>query len=252
MAEEVKKPEAEPAKPAPEKTEVKPEEKKPTEVKPEEKKAEPEKTIEEMKGDEKPAAPNMVPESAFLGEKKARKAAEKELKALRDLVEGGGSKSEISASIAELAEEHDIDKNFLQKFASAIKAETEKELDEKYSSRFESKDKQEKFDTIFNKAYQVALERAPEYKDLANSSVIKSLSVLPENAKKTLTQILEETYGNAVSGKRTIEHTSPGGGKDPEPLNFEKARKDSKYFDEVMADPALKKEYNKLMLEKGF
>lgn len=251
MAEEVKKPETEPEKTVPEKTDEKPAEKT-GEVPKEEKKEEPEKTIEEMKGDEKPTAPNMVPESAFLGEKKARKAAEKELKALRELVEGGGSKSEISASIAELAEEHDIDKNFLQKFASAIKAETEKELDEKYSSRFESKEKQEKFDDIFGKAYQKALERAPDFKDIANANVIKSLSVLPENAKKTLTQLLEETYGNAISGKRTIETTNPGGGKEPEPLNFDKARRDPKYFDEVMADPKLKAEYNEQMLQKGF
>jgi len=196
--------------------------------------------------------PNMIPESVFLGEKKARKAAERELKALKASIEGGATAKEISADIAEIADEHNIDPVFLQKLAASIKAQTEKDLDDKLSSKLSAKEKSENFDTAFNKAYQVAMERAPEFKNLANSDVIKTLSMQPQNSKKTISQLLEETYGNALSGKRTIETTKPGGGKDPEPLDFARASKDIEYFKEVMADPKKKAQYNEQMLKKGF
>lgn len=205
--------------------------------------------IEEAIPEEKP---NMIPESVFLGEKKVRKAAEKELKALKASIEGGATAKEISADIAEIADEHNIDPVFLQKLAASIKAQTEKDLDDKFSSKLNAKEKSENFETAFNKAYQVAIERAPEFKDLANSDVIKTLSMQPQNSKKTISQLLEETYGNALSGKRTIETTKPGGGKDPEPLDFARASKDIEYFKEVMADPKKKAQYNELMLKKGF
>lgn len=205
--------------------------------------------IKEATPEEKP---NLIPESVFLGEKKARKAAEKELKALKESIEGGATAKEISSDIAEIADEHNIDKVFLQKLASSIKTQTEKELDEKYSSKLGGKEKAESFETAFNKAYKVALERGPEFEKIANPDVIKTLSMQPENSKKTLSKILEETYGNALSGKRTIETTTPGGGKDPEPLDYIKAQKDTNYFNEVMGNPKLKAQYNELMLKKGF
>lgn len=193
---------------------------------------------------------NVIPESVFLGEKKARKAAERELKALKESIESGATKVEISESIADLAEEHDLDPKFLQKFASTIKAETEKDLEAKFGSKVD--EKQEKFEVVFNKAYDTAMERAPEFKTMANPEVIKQLSLLPQNAKKTLSQILEETYGNALQGKRTIETTSPGGGKEPAPLDFAKAQRDTEYFKEIMANPKLKAQYNEQMIKKGF
>lgn len=201
--------------------------------------------------DDKPKE-NLIPESVFLGEKKARKALEKEVKALKEMIEAGGTKEEISEDIAEIAEEHNVDKGFLQKLASSIKKNAEKELDEKYSSKFSEKEKKENFELAFSKAYNVAMDRAPEFASIANMDVIKTLSLQPQNAKKTISQLLEETYGNALTGKRTIEKTTPAGGKDPEPLDFARASKDIEYFKEVMADPKKKAQYNELMLKKGF
>lgn len=211
-----------------------------------------EKTMGEMVEETVPEKKsNMIPESVFLSEKSARKAAEKELKTLKQQIESGATKEEISDSIAEIAEEHDIDKKFLQKLASTIKAEAEKDLDAKYSSQLADKGK-EKFETVFNKALDVALERAPEFKSIANIEVVKSLASLPQNANKNLTQILEETYGNAIQGKRTIETTTPGGGKEPEPLDVNRAARDTEYFKEVMSNPKLKAQYNDQMLKRGF
>ncbi len=195
---------------------------------------------------------NLIPESVFLGEKKARKALEKEVKDLKALIESGATKEEISEDISAIAEEHNVDKVFLQKLASSIKKTAEKELNDKFSEKFDKKEKNENFETAFTKAYATAIERAPEFVEIANTEVIKTLSLQPQNAKKTISQLLEETYGNALTGKRTIEKTVPGGGKDPEPLDFAKASKDIEYFKQVMADPKLKAQYNEQMLKKGF
>lgn len=196
--------------------------------------------------------PELEYDKAYFAEKKARKVAERELKALKEQIEGGATKKEISESIAEIADEHNIDPEFLQKLASSIKAEAEKDIDAKYAAKFEGKEKENKFETAFKSQYDIAMERAPEFKAIANPDVIKSLAILPQNAKKTLSQILEETYGNAITGKRTIETTSPGGGKEPEPLDMKRAEKDIEYFKEVMADPKKKAQYNEAMLKRGF
>lgn len=206
---------------------------------------EPQKTIGEM--GEIPQ-PKVVEEHVFVAEKKARKAAERELKALKKSIESGATAVEISEEMAEISEEYDIDPSFLQRFAAGIKAETERELEAKFGQKAGA----EKFDTAFDNALRVALERGPEFSKLVNPEVIKSLARLPQNSNKTVSQLLEETYGNALTGKRTIETTTPGGGKDPEPLDFDKARKDNSYFNEVMKNPKLKKEYNEEMLKRGF
>lgn len=215
-------------------------------------------TISEMLGDkpEKVEDPKTIGLDKFLHEKKERKALEKEVKDLRKLIEEGGNKEEISESLSELSEEYpDVDPKFLQKLAKTIKAETEKGFEEKLSSKFkpiEEKERGEKLKTVFNKNYTEAIETMPEYKKVVNENVIFKLSLLPENGDKTFVELIEETYSNALGGKRTLNTTTPGGGKEPEPLDVARAARDGEYFKQVMADPKLKEAYNRQMLLKGF
>lgn len=211
---------------------------------------EPEQTMGDMVKETEPA-PRVVDEHVFVAEKKARKAAERKLKDLEDAIANGGSAkeiAEISDDINDLAEEFDVDPKFLAKLTATLKSGVAKDLEQEKTQQKQK----ENFDTAFAKAYNVALERAPEFVSIANTDVIKTLSLQPQNQGKTLSQILEETYGNAVSGKRTIETTTPNGGKDPEPLDMARASKDIEYFKEVMADPKKKAQYNEAMLKKGF
>lgn len=206
-------------------------------------------TIGEMAGEE--PAPRVVDEHIFVAEKKARKQAERELKALKKSIEEGATPQEISDNIADISEEYDIDPNFLSKLVSNIKEETTRELEAKMNSKFGDKDKTDKFETAFTNAFKVALERGPEFQSIANPEIIKTLAKLPQNSKKTVSQLLEETYGNALTGKRTIETTTPGGGKDPEPLDLKRAEQDIEYYKQVMADPKKKAQYNAHMLARG-
>lgn len=195
---------------------------------------------------------NLIPESVFLGEKKARKAAEKELKALKESIEQGATRSEVSDDIDTLSEEFGVDKSFLKKFAQTIEAKTKKSIEEVTTAKLTAKESAEKFEQAFNTTWEKSLERAPEFATIANKEIIKQLALLPQNAKKTLTQIIEDTYSNVLPGKRTIETTTPGGGKDPEPLDFNRAKTDTEYFKTIMADPEMKKKYNHQMLYSGF
>lgn len=191
----------------------------------------------------------------YVKERTARQQAEKDLADLKSKIESGATNNEVNDDIDALAKEHDIDKDFLNKLVKTIKVQTEKDLEEKLSDKLKpitEKEKQAKIDETFNKHFNQAMEKLPEYKEVVNPLVIKQLSLNPQNASKTWVQLIEETYSNAISGKRTIEKTIPGGGKESEALDFNKARRDPAYFNEVMSNPKLKSEYNEKMLRSGY
>lgn len=192
-----------------------------------------------------------VPEAAFLELKKDNKEMAKAIKDLQKKVSEGASATEVSADIAAIGEEYGVNKDFLGKLAAAIKGQAEHEAAERLKP-FEEQQRAASVDAAFQKHFKIAMDKMPEFADIVNAEVIKTLSLLPKNKDKTFSQIIEETYASALTGRRTIDTTKPGGGKEPAPLDFDKARKDSTYFDEVMADPKLKAEYNAKMLEKGF
>lgn len=198
--------------------------------------------------------PNTVPESAFLNEKKSRKDAERRVKELEDLIRDGGTRKEVSASVKSIAEKYEIDPTFLEEYGQSIYNEIESKLRAEVDSKFkplEEKERQKEIDNKFDVHYTKAINSMPEFKEVVNPSVIKALSLLPQNANKTFSQLIEETYGSAITGKRTLPVTTPGGGKEPAPLDYARANSDKAYFKEVMADPKLKAEYNYRMLREN-
>ena len=194
-----------------------------------------------------------VPLATLLAMKSENKEAKAQIKELQQQIEDGASKVEISKGIKEIAKEHNVDETFLSEFASTIKAQAEKGIDDKITEKlkpFEEKGRAEKIDTIFNSNYDRVLESMPEYKDIVNKAVIKSLSLDPANKNKTFIKIIEESYGHLVTGKKTIESSSPAGSKEyGEKLDKSKFR-DPAYMKKVLADPVLKKEYNEGLVER--
>lgn len=206
------------------------------------KKAEEQKAGDINKRDET----KMVPEWQLI---EAKKAAQKKIDALEARLSSGETDKDISDDVKEIYDAYpDVDKKFIDMILSKAKSAAKSEI-EPITKEQKARD----IDAKFQKNFKIAMEKlGKDFDGIVNEDVIKKLTLLPENADKTFSQIIEETYGASLTGRRTIETTKPGGGKDPAPLNFDKARKDSKYFDEVMADPKLKAEYNKRMLEEGF
>jgi hypothetical protein len=118
--------------------------------------------------------------------------------------------------------------------------------------QIEERDRNAKVEATFKEHLNRALENAPEYKDIVNVEVIKALAYNPANANKTYKQLLDEAYGNAVTGRRTIETTTPRGGAKDEKLDMKRAETDGEYRRQVLADPELKKQYNSSLTDRIF
>jgi len=209
-----------------------------------------EKPIHEVGGE---GEKNTIPEAAFLSEKKARKEAEREIKELKKMISEGATKKEVSDEVSSIADEFNVDPKFLKKIADSIRKDVEGELENKLKP-IEEMNKAEKFDKAFTKDVNEVLADMPDFKDIVNKDVIKSLTLkyLSDSSKKnmTLREIIEETYGGALRGKRTIETTTPRGGKEPEDIDAVRMKKDPTYLAEVLANPTLKAKYNKEMLKR--
>lgn len=162
--------------------------------------------------------PSQVPMARLDKEIQRRKELEKELEALRaEKKDEGSSNPDKEPDVKELA---------------------------KKLQTIEEREAAAKRDAIISENISKALESAPEYKDIVNMDVIKQMALNPANKDKTYTQLLDEAYGNAVGGKRTIETTTPRGGAKDTQVDIDRARKDAAYRREVLADPDLRKQYN--------
>lgn len=223
-----------------------------------------EKTVSEIINDTVPAskkpedseeAGETVPISTFVKVKKDAKKFEKLYNDLKNRAESGESPEDISDDLDELASEFNVEPKFVKKLANILKGQAEKKVGEsmapiiEQNKKLTDREKAKLIDDAFNTAFASAMETMPEYAEVADKEAIKALSLLPANANKTFAQLIEQTYGKAISGKKTIDSTTPGGGKDPEPIDYARAKQDTEYFKEIMADPALKKEYNANMLK---
>lgn len=224
-------------------------------VEPEKVEAEKEETVGEVlkveegsKAEDKSES-RTVPEAVFLEQKNANKELKRDVKELKELIESGASQKEVSKELDEIAEEYGVDPGFIKTFEKKIRNEVARDMEEKLSSKIgpmEAKERTERIDKVFNIHYAKALEARPEFKDIAQAEVIKTLSLDPANAKKTFSDLLVGAYGHLVSGKRTLETTKgrSGDGVITE-IDFARANSDPEYFQEIMADPELKAKYNK-------
>ena len=186
----------------------------------------------------------MVGLDKFLDLKDQLKEQKKLIKDLESRLADGETKEEILEDIDGLADEYNVDKRFLNKLVKAVKTSTEKELSSKLRP-LEERENEDRISKAFNKHFTAAIESMPEYQNVVNPEVIKQLSLNPANSNKTFPQLIEETYGKVLSGKRTIEQARPRGGKEPESIDYSRARKDPAYLKEILSDPDLRREYNK-------
>lgn len=126
-----------------------------------------------------------------------------------------------------------------------------KKLAEKLE-RIEKNEQMSRMEKVFHENMAKTLDNNPEYKDIVNLDVIKALAFNPANANKTYKALLEEAYGNALSGRRTVETTVPRGGAKDTKVDMRRAETDTAYRREVLADPELKKQYNANITDRVF
>jgi hypothetical protein len=181
-------------------------------------------------------------------ERKDKRQLEAKLKQLEsDIEDEDVSDDEIQSNIDDIAEEFNVDKKFLKKLEKAIKGNLEANVESTLSNKLkplEEKERADKFKSDVTTYFNNAIERMPEYKEIANLNTILQLASIPSNQKKTVSQLIEETFGAAIIGKKTIESSTVRGNVDPTEVDFNKAKNDTEYFKQVMANPELKKKYN--------
>lgn len=182
---------------------------------------------EEEKTEEAPKKPDSVPLQKFIEEKRKRKELQKELDSL---------KSEYEA-------DPDVDNDEVDDRPD-VKALADK------LEKFESSQLKAQRNAAFDKHFATALENVPEYTEVVNKEVIRQMAFNPANANKTYRQLLEEAYGNAISGRRTIETTTPRGGAKDSKVDIDRARTDGVYRREVLADPELRRQYNENLTDR--
>lgn len=161
--------------------------------------------------------PDSVPKSRLDKEIKKRKELEKQLAEATKEAEEGDSEPEDDSKVEQLAKD-----------LEAIK----------------KRERQVKSEAVFSEHYDKALANNPDFKDIANKEVIKQMAFNPANKNKTYTQLLNEAYGNAIPGRKTIETTTPRGGATDTKVDMDRAQNDTEYRREVLSDPTLKKQYN--------
>lgn len=193
--------------------------------------------------------PKVVPEAKFLEYKKENKEIKKELAQLKQLVAEGATKKEVNDEIEALAKDHNVDTDFLRKLTSTIekdlskkfnKTETKESEDEE---EIETKPNKDDFEKKFDSHFATIMENMPEFQGVVNKDVIKSLLKDPKNGTKTYGELIEETYGAVLKGKRTLDTAKTG--KEVEPLDYKRATTDTDYRREVVfKDPTLRAQYN--------
>ncbi len=181
----------------------------------------------------------------FLDIKKQNKELKREMDKLKSQIENGDDVS--SADLNDLADEYGVDKQFLKKFEASIRSQMSNDFEAKVSEKLkplEQAEKAKQAQQTFESIYNQTLERMPEYANVIDKDSLRTLAFQKENSTLSLPQLIEKIYGRSISGKKTIETTTPRGGKDPQEIDFKLARTDMNYFNEIMADPAMKAKYN--------
>jgi hypothetical protein len=206
-----------------------------------------EQVTEPTLGEALPTEKPTVGLDKFLEQKRTNKELKQRLEELEARIEQGTTRREVSKDIRSLAEQHNVDPEFLEGFADAIRERAESAVEEKLRPLTE-REAVAKREQLFQTHLTNALEEMPEYKDVVNPEIVKQLAFNPANQNKTFRQLLEEMYGNMQKVRKTIETTSAR--PTIQTFDYDKAQSDTAYYKEVMADPQMKAMYNEEMLKR--
>ena len=175
-------------------------------------------TKEEVKEESKETTVSLA---KHIKTKKALKEAKRQLKELSEAEDGDDSEDEPD-------EDDNVKESSNDPRVDALLRERE----------------QEKLNTKFDALYEKTIAANPEYSGVADKEIIKQLAFSKSNASKTLSAVLEQTYGNLVTGRSSADTSIKPAKPAPGSIDFARAAKDSEYYSELMADPELKAKYN--------
>lgn len=195
------------------------------------------KEEEDEPEEDEPSQEGVVPLSLFLELKREMKELKEKTAASNDDV------------IADLSSRYDVDPQFMQEMVDAISSKTAKQFQDKYEPLIEKQVKereQEKVESVFDKVFDKAVKQFSGNESIIQKDLIKRLALDPENADKSVKQLIEWAYGGAletVEGKPSVSFEKPkaGGGKKSTTLDF--ANLSPEDHKTIADDPKLRAEY---------
>jgi hypothetical protein len=99
-----------------------------------------------------------------------------------------------------------------------------------------------------DKAIETAIENAPHYREIVNRDVLKDLARKTTDKNMTVSQLLENVYGKAVTGKKTLEPSHSTNDRGDAKVDFAKSG-DPAVYSQIKSDPKLWKEYNEYLIK---
>ena len=194
-----------------------------------------------------------VPREVFVNEKKSRKKYEKEVKELNqeiDRLRKGStsmSDSQVDDKVKSLSEKYpEVDPTFFSDMKTLLTGDSSSQELKKEIEELKMERQREAAETKFNKLFDKALGSMPEYGEVVNKNVIKSLAFDPSNSKKTVSQIIEEAYGKTVDLPGTLERSGGSSRKEDGPSFMNPTEKD---YEMINSNPDLKQKHTSHVLE---
>ena len=160
----------------------------------------------------------------------------------RQLASKNITKSEANESLDELLNSYEVDPSFVKDLLKIAKDEARKELQPEID-KVKASEKTKNVQSSLKKMLASAVDKNSEYADIINENVILTLANDPKNRNKTMSQLIDETYGKVLErGSKSIESHSSVRNKSDEPdfNNMTEAEETAVYN-----DPELKKKYAK-------
>lgn len=184
-----------------------------------------------------------VPLSVYLALKDDVKDLKKEIKESKE-----SKKPAVTIEgVKELAKKYpDVSEDFIADILSSATSRAKVEIDEKYSPLIEEqskKEKQQAFDTAFDKVFTKALGDNPDLPaDKIDKDVVKALALTPAYKSTPIADIVLKLYGNLVTGKSTTENEARASAdRVTDTVDFKKMNPDQK--DKVLENPETRKKY---------
>lgn len=222
----------------------------PIEEAPKEEEAAKEETIGESQPKEaQDSNKDTVPLSKLMAEKKKRQELEAQLREMEEAKQN----SLDNLNLNDIADEFGVSPEVVDKMAAKLKAE----LSEEFNSRFDeltAEDRKKKQDAALQGLLDSALEKHPEYQDVANKEVVLKYAetqLKEGNTNITMSQILKDVYGKVEPREAGIQTTETSNRADTgnESVDFNKLSQMSDEEQmEVLKDPEMRKKYNEYVM----
>jgi len=170
---------------------------------------------------------------------------------IKAFAEKRGVDPESIRELTELLRDEDVQPQSKKATVSKTQSKADEDEEDEDEEEFEVPKKLNKarLTTAVNKMVDDFLDDMPEYADIVDAETIKEMMIAnPQKyATKTMSEIVEKIYGNAIKGKGGIEKIK---GQNRDTTKKTTGRLSSKEFSQIKDDPEAMKDYKQGLMAR--